>query len=504
MRARLDFRGPLVLGAPALLVTALSLVALLAIRCDVLPWLRGPAPYPPEWQWAYRPIAIARLTPAVLVACVLLAGVAASASCWARDRPRPAARWLLVAASLGGVAFQLALLQREPQGALRALMAHAVSPSISSYHTVAVSEDARDPLAFLRAHARLLPQLTQGRKHAATHPPGPVLWYRGALALCERSPALTEALLAVAGGERRDSQSTQGRAIRAAALVGALGLGLLGVLTLWPLASLAEALGLTPLPAARLATLWVLLPGPALVTPALDATVALAVTGCTVLLVRAACAASWRRGVVSATLAGVCGGLGVFTSYGAVTFLALAALTVIAVSSSERPQLVRAIGAAALAGACTALVAFGVPAFLGHEPLVALKTALEVHHALFTAPRSYALWLVFNPLDFVLFLGLPVAIVGLWALRRSLARLLSRAPLDAFDRFRLAFTAGLLALLLLGVTRGEVGRLWIPLMPLALVATLAEAREGPSAAKAAGIGALVGALTLAIASCWVV
>ena len=69
---------------------------------------------------------------------------------------------------------------------------------------------ARDPLAFLRAHARLLPQLTQGRKHAATHPPGPVLWYRGALALCERSPALTEALLAVAGVERRDSQSDAG------------------------------------------------------------------------------------------------------------------------------------------------------------------------------------------------------------------------------------------------------------------------------------------------------
>ena len=208
MRARLDSRG--LLGAPALLLTALSLAALAAIRFDLLPWLRGPAPYPPEWQWAYRPIALARLAPALLVALALLACLAASASRWARERPRAAARWLLVAASLGGVAFQLALLEREPQGALRALMAHAVSPSISSYHTVAVSEDARDPLAFLRAHARLLPQLTQGRKHAATHPPGPVLWYRGALALCERSPALTEALLAVAGVERATRRARRG------------------------------------------------------------------------------------------------------------------------------------------------------------------------------------------------------------------------------------------------------------------------------------------------------
>lgn len=501
MRARLDSRG--FLGAPALLLTALSLAALVAIRFDLLPWLRGPAPYPPEWQWAYRPIAATRLAPALLVALVLLAGIVASASRRARERPRAAARWLLVAASLGGVAFQLALLEREPQGALRALMAHAISPSISSYHTVAVSEDGRDPLAFLRAHARLLPQLTQGKKHAATHPPGPVLWYRGALASCERSPILTEMLLAMAGVERSDSQRTLGRALRAAALLGALGLGLLGVLTLWPLASLGEALGLAPLPAARIATLWALLPGPALVTPALDATVALAVTACSVLLARAARSSLLRRTLALAGLAGICGGLGVFTSYGAVTFLALGALAVIAAASRERPQLIRAISASTLAGAGTVLVAFGVPALLGHQPLAALRTALDVHRALFTAPRSYALWLVFNPLDFALFLGLPVAIAGLWALRHSLRCLVSHVPLGTRARFRLALAAGLLVLLLLGVTRGEVGRLWIPLMPLVLVAAFAEGPEEPSAAEATGIAALVATLTLTIASCWV-
>jgi hypothetical protein len=499
MRARLDSRG--LLAAPALLA-ALSCAALVAIRLDLLPELRGPAPYPPEWQWAYRPIALARLAPALLAALALVAGLAASATRHAGERPRAAARALLVLALLVGVAFQLALLEREPQGALRALMARAVSPSISSYHTVAVSEDARDPLAFLRAHARLLPQLTQGRKHAATHPPGPVLWYRGALALCERTPALAEGLLALAGVEPRGSQGTQGRVFRAAALLGALALGLLGVLTLWPLASLAETLGLPPLPAARVAALWALLPGPALMTPALDATVALLVTGCTALLARAAQAGSARRALRDAGLAGICGGLAVFTSYGAVTFLAMGAFAVVAVASRER--LGRAIGASAVAGAGTALVAFGVPALLGHQPLVALRTALEVHRALFTAPRDYALWLVFNPLDLGVFLGLPVAATGLWALRGSITRLVSEARLDGFDRFRLALAVAILALLLLGVTRGEAGRLWIPLMPLALVAACAEPPEGASPARAAGIGALVAALTLAIASCWVV
>ena len=502
MRARPDSRG--LLGVPALLLLALSLLAAVSIRFDLLPWLRGPAPYPPEWQWAYRPLALPRLLPALLVALLLLGGLAASASRRARAKPRAAARWLLAVASLLGVAFQLALLEREPQGALRALMARAVSPSISSYHTVAVSEEARDPLAFLRAHARLLPQLTQGRKHAATHPPGPVLWYRGALALCDRSPMLSEALLAGAGVEPRDTQSPPARALRAAALLGALGLGLLGVLTLWPLASLAEALGLTPLAAARLATIFVLLPGPALMTPALDATVALLVTGCTALIARASLGDSWPRTLATAALAGISGGLGVFTSYGALTFLALGAGTVVAAASGVRARLRRACAAAALAGAGATLVAFGVPALLGHQPLAALRTALAVHRALYTAPRDFALWLVFNPLDFALFVGLPVALIGLLALRHTGRRLVACAPLSAADRSRLAFAAGILILLLLGVTRGEVGRLWIPLMPLVLVAAFAEASEEPSAARAAGIGALVVALTLAIASCWVV
>jgi hypothetical protein len=503
MRARFDSRGPVVRLVAALVAAGAWLALLAAIRLDALPWLRGPAPYPPEWQWGYRPVPLARLLPAALVACGTLACLAASGIPRARSHPRAAARLLLAAAFLGGVVFQLALLEREPRGALRALMARAISPSISSYHAVAVSEAGRDPAAFLRAHARLLPRLAQGSKHAATHPPGPVLWYRGALALCERSAMLTDRLLAAAGVARRASQSEEGRAIRAAALLGALGLTVLGVLTLWPLAALAEALGWTPLPAARLAVLWTLLPGPALMTPALDATVAFAVTGSLALLVRAGHGASPRRAWLLATLAGAGGGVAMFTSYGAMGFLALGGLAVLAASTEERPRFRRAAGACLLAGALTALLAFGLPGLLGHQPLLALRNALEVHRALFTAPRDYLLWLAFDPLDFVFFLGLPVAAASLWALGGSLARGMRGARLDSLDRPRLAFATGLIVLLLFGVTRGEVGRLWIPLMPLALVSAAA-GHERPGAVETTVLALLVALQTLVTASCWLV
>ncbi len=492
-------------GLRPFLIAALSLAALVVIPGDHLPWVRGPAPYPPEWQWGLRAEpATSRLAMALLVPASLLLLLAASGTRWARARPRACAHGLLLAAVVCGLAFPLALLQREPQGSLRALLRRAASPSISSYHTVAVSPEARDVSAFLRTHARLLPELAQGRKHAATHPPGPVLWYRGALAACERWPGLVDLLLTAVGSERHPAQTEQGRAVRSAALLGALGLSLLGALTVWPLARLAEHVGLEPLPAARVAALWALLPGPALMTPALDAAIALPIVLAAALLARAAVSRSWHGTALCASLAGIAGTFAVFTSYGSAAFLLIAGAALIAASSSERVTAIRAVAASGVAAVVISLLAFGIPDLLGHEPLLALRTALELHRALFTVPRGYTLWLAFNPLDFALFVGLPVAVAGLWAVGRALLRVARKTRIDRYDRFRLGLATGVLLLLLLGVTRGEVGRLWIPLMPFVLLAGIGDTGVQPTAREAVGFGALLGALTLAIASYWIV
>lgn len=497
-RSRAAAAGPWLLAAACLALAA-------AIPFDTFPWLRGPAPYPPEWQWAYRAEGPARpLASAALAAASLLGLLLISGTSWARARPRLASRALLGLATLAGVWLQLALLEREPQGALRALMARALSPSIGSYHTVAVSEEARDPIRFLRSHARLLPQLLPDRKHAATHPPGPVLWYRAALAACEGSRTLSDRLLALAGVPAGRPEAEQGRAIRAAALLGALGLGLCAVLALWPLALLAETLGHAPLSAARLALLWPLLPATGLFTPALDGALALPVATCAWLLARAG-TASRARPLLEAALAGLCGGVALFLSYGAAAFLALGVTAVLA--ATEGVRLARVLSAATLAAGVAATLALGLPAALGHQPLLALRTALGLHRALFTAPRDPLVWLLFNPVDFGIFLGAPVAALAAWATAGSLRRLRGRSALDALDRFRLALAAGIGLLLLAGVTRGEVGRLWVPLMPFTLLAAGGDvpANDGwKHAWRAVGLGILIAASTLAIGAYWVV
>jgi hypothetical protein len=127
----------------------------------------------------------------------------------------------------------------------------------------------------------------------------------------------------------------------------------------------------------------------------------------------------------------------------------------------------------------TAALFTAASTLLDHDPMASARTALGIHREVYTAPRSYALWLVFNPLDLALFLGAPLAAFGLARLA-SLGAVALRSPnpgqrLAPGGRFRLTLTAALVALIACGVTRGEVGRIWIPLMPLLLVAILSPA-----------------------------
>ena len=120
--------------------------------------------------------------------------------------------------------------------------------------------------------------------------------------------------------------------------------------------------------------------------------------------------------------------------------------------------------------------------------------------------RSYGLWLLFNPLDLALFLGVPVAVLALGRVTEA-----ARATLDgraeAPDRFTAMLALGLGLLWLSGTTRGEVGRIWIPLMPVLLVAALARRGDergsaGPSLSEAAVLGLLLAATSLALRLAW--
>jgi hypothetical protein len=280
--------------------------------------------------------------------------------------------------------------------------------------------------------------------------------------------------------------------VRAAALAGPLIILFLCAATAWPLASLARAGGLEPLRAARVAALWGLVPGPALMSPHFDQMLAFPVTALAALLM----AACDGRGRV-ALAAGLCAGLALQISYGAAAFVLLAGASAFALTSGgERMR--RYSSPVAWAAVAAALVIL-LPMAWGHEPVAAARSGLAIHRDTYTAPRSYLTWLLFNPLDLALFAGIPVAVVGV-------ARLLAIGH-GPFDRMRGVLAAGIALLLLSGTVRGELGRIAIPLMPVLLLAALAPNGDPagdprPTAAETATAAVLLGALTAAIAARW--
>jgi hypothetical protein len=473
--------------------SAAALVVLLLVATDAVPPLRGPAPYPPEWQWLRRdePPAASRYAWPAASAAALVSLIAVSGGRWFRERPRRGAATLLLGASVVGASFQLGLLGMEPEGALRAVLARVVSRTDTAYYTVAVSDDARDPLAFLDHHAALLHDLRRTAKHAATHPPGPVLYYRAWIAACEGAPALTRLALSTLGLEPGDGPMRRPPHTPpsvAAALLGGLFVLLLSAAASVPIALLLRALGLDRLDASRVAALWPLVPGAALMSPQLDQALAFPVAGSAALVAIASTATATRTRLLAAAGAGTLAFGAVFLSYGAAAFVAMGGVAVVAALGLRRT--LRPVGVAALAG----LAWIGLTAALGHEPVAAARTALQFHRETYTAPRSYALWLAFNPIDFVLFLGAPMALVGLLRLRRDLG--------DPLPRFRAALLAALGLLLLSGIVRGELGRIGVPLMALSLPALLGD-RDLP-ARDAAGMGTLAAAMCIVLRASWLV
>jgi len=464
----------------------------MALRADLTPYLRGPAEYPPEWRWQkwLRPVGRAAI-PALACAVTLIALVPLTATAAARRHPRRAAWLVLVLASLFGYGLDLAALRFAPRGIHNRLRDRTLSANVTSFFTVATWPEARDPRVFLRDHASLLEGYVTSARHAATHPPGPVLYERAVLAFFEACPGLTARLAETPSPHdvevaHKPHYARPTPVEMVASIVSPLLLPFFCVLTVWPLASLARSAGAEPLAAARLGVLWCLVPGAVLMTPTIDQALALPVTAAIACL--AAAMTSERHASTLTVAGGLLGGLALFFSYGAAAFLDVGGIAALALGWGRPDWPRRALLTTAIATAAAAAV-FAVPAIFGGHPLAAARTALRIHDVEYTAPRSYALWLLFNPLDLALFLGAPFVV--LCAARRRGS--------DATHRLRLATLAGVAVLLLSGSVRGEIGRIWVPLMPLLLVAALGDHRDHREATV---VATLMAALVLAIGLSW--
>lgn len=444
-----------------LLFLTLDLVIAVTRR---FPFANGPA----EWEWAYRPASLEGLGLIVAAALmVILTWVAA------QDRPTDW-RWALPLLIVLGWALTLDLARAQPEGFRRVMNSLASRHSFGYVFDEGLAPGTRELLAdYPAATARL-------NQHARTHPPGPLLAVRGLDAIGRRLPLAKDedgGLVSMASDSLRreiERAAIRGRPTprRVVApgtlLLLALLLPALSALAAWPLHRLSLRLGLTPSAALLAVALWLLVPARSVFTPSLDQALPAFLAASAWL---AAGGGRWR-----AVLSGLFLALCVFFSYGylaAAPLVGLLALTAERGREKEGPRIGwhLAMPRAALLIAGFLLPWLALALFAGYDPWEAFRSAMVQHRAIAVTPRGYSTWLAWNPYDFALLLG-PVAL-GLAA-----AALRPRAERTPGYRALVWGWWGLLVLLLVsGSVRGEVGRIWLMLMPFACLLAAGAAAE---------------------------
>lgn len=446
-----------------------------AVVFDWLPVLRGND----EWRWPLRgPESPARLLlPIAALGLYVFLGAR-----WLRGFEREMIsrryeRWFLWFVTLAAPLLQFSLAFAVSRTPLLEFFGPTVSIHNSGYFTTAVSTpDLNSLLANFPAVMSQLPI------HVQSHPPGAVIaqWlsWQGFQAL----PALADAIampLRTLQCHNPGLMALDNAQIASASL-GML-LPLLGGLAVWPLYAFARRVS-----NARVAAITVLLfpvlPLFAMWMSQWDQVYPLllflglywAHTGLE--------KNSWRR----IFAAGVPLSIASFFSVGNLVLMAITALYGAAwlwfQHNALRHSIARALRFAIVyaAGCVSIWLLYGL--FYRVNPLNVISIGSRLAYESTTGNRTYGVWLLGNPIDFVVFLGFPIAILLIY-------NLIKRTP---FPRSLLPITIATLGALILlwlsGLVRGEVGRLWMYFGPLLVLIAVGWSESGDSSVRGLPVG----------------
>jgi hypothetical protein len=438
-----------------------SLLLTLGLAFDVSPWLRGDL----DWRWAYAPV-VAPLRIG-LVAAIFASYIGGSAWLWQRARAGSDPRWTRIAISfavLAGIGLQIAIQLVADPNPLRELLWRTVSPEASGYYNAALY--IQNPSDWLRH----FPELARGyRPHPQRHPPGQILIFIGAQKFLGLFPGLSARLAGALHLYRceywpllytTDVQT-------ASMLVGLVTIPL-NLLALIPLYGAGRRI-LRPRSALAAVLISPLIPGYLLWGGIWDQVLVLIAALTLYWLIQALVDKMLRAWV----FAGLTLSVGSFLNHSTLTLVVFAGIFSLLFVWHERSywQAHRRSLAAGLALFGAGLVSIWVVYWIGWG-----VTFWDVWQANttphFGMTTHYFLRLFYNPYDFTLFLGFPLGIAALVALIRSLYGGRDKSS-HVQSLYLLAFGLTMTALVVSGISRAEVGRVWVLLMPLATLAAFA-------------------------------
>ncbi len=461
-----------------------TLIFVVAVWLDLSPYLRGPD----EWRWTLRSIQ----SPERLLVPIIALGLYVFITARWLNRSVFSAEKFLLFITVAAAIIQFALAFAVSRYPLLEFFGPTVSVHNSGYFSTAIANN--DLTSLLSNYPQIMPSLPI---HAQSHPPGPIMMQRLGWEFFQALPPLADSIampLRALQCHNPGLMALDNPQI-ASALIGML-IPLIGALAVWPMyafgkriiGSQAALIAVALFPIMPLFALW-----PTQwdqVYPLLLFTSLYFMhTGLE------------SRSIAKVFLAGIPLSIATFFSVGNVVLIAIVALYGftyhLAISPSRHLSISHSLVLVVSFLLGCASIWIGYALIYRVNPIDVLSTGSRLAFESTTGNRSYLLWLLWNPIDFITFLGLPIAVLLLLNLKKILKPSKSLLPLVV------ATFATFILLDLSGSVRGEVGRLWIyfgPLMLLIAGSTLQEARskeqEASHAPRPAQYALLIGLVSL--------
>jgi hypothetical protein len=475
-----------------------TLIFIAAVWFDLTPLLRGPD----EWRWTLRSIP----SPERLLVPIVVLGLYVFISTrWLNrssnlakvsgrsDNPsiQPSqglsAKKFLLFITIAAPIIQLALAFAVSRYPLLEFFGPTVSVQNSGYFTTAIANNDLDQL--LSNYTQIMPSLPI---HAQSHPPGPIVLQWLGWKFFQAVPPLADSIampLRTLQCHNPGLMSLDNSQI-ASALIGML-IPLIGALAVWPLYAFGKRL-VGSRAALIAAALFPIMPLFAMWPTQWDQIYPLLLfTSLYFMHTGLESKSIWR-----VFLAGLPLSIATFFSVGNAILIVIVGLYgfvfYLANSPSRRLALPLSLLLSFTIGCASIWLAY---ALIYHvNPIEVISTGSRLAFESTTGNRSYGLWLLWNPIDYATFLGLPIVILLLMNWRKIIRPSKELLPLvvSTFVTFIL--------LNLSGIVRGEVGRLWIYFGPLMLLVVSDKLPAVDRAPRTTHHALLIGLLSLQLIS----
>lgn len=442
------------------IISGITVLFCLTIGFDILPFLRGPAPYPPEWQWSYLFInTLSRIYLPILCVIILI-----SLYLWTEKKnmfSKKDSKLFIFLVMLLAFLFQLSLLFFSRSG-VTVLLHRIIDPELNGYFTASLS--IQNINVFLKNYKDTMLSYVY---HAKSHPPGAILLFYFLKQLITPFNFFINFAnnLNPAHSDVKQLWNILLPINKATALFAAFFIPFLSTFSLIPLYFSAKILYGTRV-ALRSIFLFFLIPTIVFFIPINDAFLHLfSITAFFFLL-----KGLEKKQKISFFLSGLFLLLGVLFNLSLIPILILLSLFALLFLRNKKTPLIKGY----IIGGIFFSLGFFLPLlflnlFFHFNFLQVIQTITK--YAPGNMARSYSLWIYYNLQDFLIFCGIPIAIIFFLMIKQSFLQIIKK-QFKKLDPLFISFFIMIISLNFSGFVLGEVGRLWSPYIPFMILITV--------------------------------